>query len=117
MVPATATLGEIVDKAADQFGVRIDFDGPLSLLVPTIYFASPDKEYAYLRLAENGQPGWSLRWQNVELGELIASSEVGLFDADPLKPLFAAYSPGRDHGNRRDVLGDVVQVGALSSCT
>jgi hypothetical protein len=86
-VSASAPLGEIIDQAAERFGVRIDFE-PLSLLVPTIRFASADKEYAYLRLAENGKPGWFLRWQNVELGELIASSEAGLFDADPLKPLF-----------------------------
>jgi hypothetical protein len=86
------SLGDVIDEAAEELGVRIQ-PGPMSRRVPCITFYGGE-QYSYLRTVDAyGQPGWALRWDDIRLGELIASADAGLVEGDPLRPLFWPVIP------------------------
>jgi hypothetical protein len=89
----TASLGEVIDEAAAQLGVRIN-PGPMSSRVPCIAFDGGGPYAGFIRIVESdGQAGWALRWSDIQIGELIASAEAGFVAGDPRRPLFWPVIP------------------------
>jgi hypothetical protein len=92
-VPLTATLGTLIDQAADEWGVRRG-DQQISVAVPMIYFYGDGKQHGFIRTVESdGQPGWALRWSDIQIAELIASADAGLLEGDPRRPIFWPVIP------------------------
>lgn len=102
-VPESATLGEVIDLAAGGFSVTYAA-APGIAPAPTVaeaidcvsFFRPSDREgatYEYdrwsraIRLVnQRGEPSWAVRWSDIRMSELIASSEAGLIDGDPVRP-------------------------------
>jgi hypothetical protein len=88
----TTPLGEVIDQAAEQLGVGIR-EGPMSRRVPCIALHD-GKQYGFMRTTDrDGEPGWQLRWSEVQVGELIASAEAGLVEGDPRRLLLWPVIP------------------------
>jgi hypothetical protein len=99
-VSGDATFGEVVDKAAKQFGVSIaPPETPISRRVPTIALANTDDEgYSNLEFIHtvetDGSPGWPVHWQDITVAELVASADAGLLgNVDPRRSVFWPVIP------------------------
>lgn len=103
-VTESDTLGDVIDQAAEQFGVT-PASGPgvpvarrVSEAIDCVSFYRPSDERGggsydverwsrAIRLVDDhGRPSWVLRWSEIRMAELLASAESGLVDGDPLRP-------------------------------
>jgi hypothetical protein len=102
-------LGHVIDQAAEQLGVRIQ-PGPISRRVPCIAFYR-GQQYSYLRTVDgDGEAGWALRWDDIRLGELIASADAGLLEGEHRRPMFWPVVP---QGIFTDVAGAFLYMWAM----
>jgi hypothetical protein len=108
--PST-TLGEIIDQAAMQFGVLSQNERTVSEQVPCVAFFqkgdqagtefTSDRWCRAIRTIDPlGSPSWTVRWSEISLKELVATSSAGLLDGDPLRPYFWPVIP---QGNLAEV--------------
>lgn len=111
---AATTLGEVIDQAARRFDVGIEPDDiPMSRRVPCIAFFRPsdvpsgttEQTGAIRTVDPKGRPSWAVRWSEIRLDELVASSEAGLLEGgDPLRPYFWPVIP---QGGFADLAGSL----------
>lgn len=97
------TLGEVIDRAAEHFDVHIEPDDiPMSRRVPCIAFFRPSdgssgttEQIGAIRTVDpEGGPSWAVRWSEIRLDELVATSEAGLLEGgEPLRPYFWPVIP------------------------
>jgi hypothetical protein len=114
-------LGEVIDRAAAQFGVRSRDQRAISEQVPCVaFFREGDQagmdggsdrwQYAIRTADSEGSPSWTVRWSEITLEELVAARAEGLIDGDPLRPYFWPVIP---QGTLADVASSIYATWAL----
>lgn len=109
LVDESETLGSVIDRAAEHFGVTFTPAPPgtrISEIITGVVFYRPDDEFglhrpepwtAAIRLLDAaGQPSWAVPWNTVQYGELLVSADAGLVEGDPRRPYLWAVFPQGD---------------------
>jgi hypothetical protein len=120
-VSGQASLGEVIDRAAEIFGVLSRTDRSISSQVPCIAFFKDEDElgmagdagrwHGALRSVDGaGEPSWAVRWSEMHIGELAAVSKAGLLDGDPLRPYFWPVIP---QGTVTELAGSLLAMWAI----
>jgi hypothetical protein len=98
----------VIDRTADHFGVTFTSAPgvPLSEVITGVVFYLPQDESALerpqpwpdsIRLVDGvGKPSWAVPWHVVRYDELMAASDAGLIEGDPLRPYFWPVIPQGD---------------------
>jgi len=100
------TLGHVMTRAAEAFGVAIPSDEWASPIAFISFYKPEDEERFHgwttsLTLIDaSGRAVWNVYWKDVPYRELLRAEEAGALDGDPLRPylilhaeLATAYSP------------------------
>jgi hypothetical protein len=101
------TLGSVIDRAAENFGIGwTQGDAKISEIITGVVFYKPEDEERVdrpqpwpdsIRLVDaDGQPAWAAPWYAATYADLLAAADAGLIDGDPLRPYLWPVFPQGD---------------------
>jgi hypothetical protein len=89
-------LGEVIDSAAAKWGISFPQGRVATALTGIVFYEASDKQGmrwrpepwpSTVRIVDAaGRPSWRTWWPYIHIDELLAASEGGLIDGDPLRP-------------------------------